>query len=302
MKLFISILALSISLSGLASTGETKSFTFDGSQDSVDLLLKGEKTHTEYKVEDVPSTCYREVMVGYQTICTGGGYGGGYGRRYPGPYTQHCFQRPIYRSVPYSCIRTVRTPFEVKDFDVDTKVTLNISAANAEGAKEKLTVSLLGDRLTLTMNGSKKFIGVLKTESVDEQMAGSVKIINAAYNVELVDVAGVTSALTMKGISAKSGLIRISADSRMQRSDISFTFKIVKKNALASDVTFIDRVLENHEFKLENNDIVVDPSELHASLYKGKWAITAKLSFNGKVLNHTELPALETSRTLILKK
>lgn len=297
MKLFISILALSISLSGLASTGETKSFTFDGSQNSADLLLKGEQTHTEYRVENIPSTCYQQVMVGYQTICTGGGYG----RRHPGPI-RHCFQRPIYRTMPYSCIRTVRTPFEVKDFDVDAKVTLNISAVVADGAKEKLTVSLNGDKLTLMMNGTKKFIGVLKAETIDGQMAGSVKIINASYDVELVDAAAVSSALTMKGISAKTGLIRINSDSRMQRDDISLSLKIVKKKALASDVTFIDRVLDKHEYKLEGNEIVIDPTDLHASLYKGKWAITAKLSFNGKVLNRTELPALEISRTLILKK
>ncbi len=319
MKLFFSVIALCVSLSGLASTGETKTFNYDGSQDSVDLLLKGEKTHTEYKVEDVPSTCYRQEIVGYSTICTGGGYygpgrgypGPGYPRPYPGPYypspyPQTCYQQPIYRQIPYSCIRTVRTPFEVKDFDVDTKVTLTIVKASSEASLEKFTVSLNGDQITLMMNGSKKFIGVVKNETIEPVMAGSVKIINATYNVELVEASVVVTAIKLTKISIKDGLLSVKAGPAAGRGDISVALNVVKKKALASDDTLLDRTLKQGEFTVRSEDAITSSVEVNMPalglpLKNGKFSITARLFFAGKVLNRIELPALESTRTLIYK-
>lgn len=311
MKMFIGVLALCFSLTGVASTGETKTFIYDGSQDSAELLLRGEKTHTEYKVEDVPSTCYRQEIVGYQTICSGGGYyGGGFPRRYPGPYYpgpyhRTCWQNPIYRQVAYSCIRTIRTPFEVKDFDVDTKVTLNVTKINAEASVEKFNVTLLGDQLTLMMNGSKKYIGVLKGENVQAQMAGSVKIINASYDIELVNAEDVAAATKLTSISMNRGLLSLKAGRLADRGDLALSLKIVKKKALADDVIVIDRELAKGEYEVLAEDAIasnisVDTKALGINL-NGKYSITAKIYFKGKVLNRTELPELEASRTLIYK-
>jgi hypothetical protein len=311
MKILVGLLALSFSLAGLASTGETKSFTFDGTQNTVELLLKGEKTHTEYKVEDVPWICYRNEVVGYQTVCTGGygpyprPYPYPYPRPYPAPYRQ-CYSQPIYRSVPYDCIRTVRTPFEVKDFDVDTKVTLNVANLSEVPASEKLSVTLLGDQLTLTMKGSKKLIGVLKTEAINPQMAGSVKIINAVYNVELVDAQAINDSLKLTKISMSRGVLSLKAGRIGDRGDLTLALNVVKKKALSSDVTLLDRALKVGEYAVEDDadvasNISIDMPALGLELNNGKYSITAKLSFNGRVLNRTELPELEVSRTLIYK-
>ena len=83
MKLVVGLLSLALSFSTLASSGESKSFTYDGSQDSVELILRGEKTHTEYRTETRTTTCYRTEIVGYRTICSGGGYPGPGPRPYP---------------------------------------------------------------------------------------------------------------------------------------------------------------------------------------------------------------------------
>lgn len=316
MKLLISVLALSFSLTSFASTGETKTFNYDGSQDSAELLLRGEKTHTEYKVEDIPSTCYRQEIIGYNTICNGGYYGPGYprpypgpyypGPYYPGPYSRQCYQTPIYRTIPYSCIRTVRTAFEVKDFDVDTKVILNVVNSSELAASEKFSVTLLGDKLTIMMNGSKKLIGVLKNEAIKAQMAGSVKVINVIYDVELVDAQAVASAARLTKISMSRGLLTLKAGRLADRGDLTLSLQIVNKKALAEDIVMLDRELTKSEYSAEAEDgsatnITVDTNVLGVQINGGKYSITARIFFKGKVLNRIELPELEASRTLIYK-
>jgi hypothetical protein len=300
----------------MASTGETKSFLYDGSQESVELLLRGEKTHTEYRVEDLPSTCYRNEVVGYHTVCTGGHYGPyprPYPHPYPGPhhpgphpYPRTCYREPIYRQIPYSCIRTVRTPYEVKDFDVDTKVVLNVVRNGEAVPAEKFTVTLRGDQLTLMMDGSKRYVGVVKNESIKEQMAGSVKVIDAVYNVELVDTQEVVAAIQLKRIAMNKGVVELKAGKFADRGDLGLSLTIVKKKALATDEILLDRILTAGEYDAQAEDAIatnidVNTQALGLNLKGGKFSITAKLFLKGKVLNRIQLPELEASRTLIYK-
>lgn len=57
------------SLSAFGSTGETRRANYDGSQENVELLLRGTKTHTEYRYEEVARTCYRRVFSHYERVC-----------------------------------------------------------------------------------------------------------------------------------------------------------------------------------------------------------------------------------------
>lgn len=314
MKIFLGVIALICALSAFASTGESRTFIYDGSLDSTELLLKGEKTHTEYRVEDVPSTCYRREVVGYTTVCRGGHYGP-YprpypypGPHYPGPYPypQGCYQSPIYREIPYSCVRTVRTPFEVKDFDVDARVNLTVTRNGEALPKEKFTVSLKGDVLTLLMSGSRRFVGVLKTEVVNERMAGSVKIIDANYAIDLVDAEELSAAIKLRRISMNRGVVNLSAGRMADRGDLTLALTVVKKKALGRDEVLLNRTLARGEFEAQPEDgvatnIDVDTTKLGLDLKNGKFSITARLFFAGKVLNRIELPALEATRTLIYK-
>ena len=72
MKMLTGLFALALSLGTFASTVDTKTFVYDGSINSVELLLRAEKTHTEYRVEHRQSTCYRQELAGYRTVCSGG--------------------------------------------------------------------------------------------------------------------------------------------------------------------------------------------------------------------------------------
>ncbi|MBY0451586.1 MAG: hypothetical protein K2P92_01040, partial [Bdellovibrionaceae bacterium] len=151
-------------LLALSDSGESKSFVFQG-QPSVSLVLRGEKTHTEYRTETYQTTCYRSEFSHYEQRCVNvpvtvcdlmteqlvpgpsnpkpGGPGGDPDRppRFPEPgpsepscrteYRQSCSQEAVYVDVPYSCTKTRQIPYEVKDADTLNRVVLNFGAVPA---------------------------------------------------------------------------------------------------------------------------------------------------------------------------
>jgi hypothetical protein len=306
MKMLLGLLALAISFSTLASSGESKSFTFDGTQNSIQLLLKGDKTHTEYRIESRHTTCFRTELVGYRQVCSGG-YGGPRGPRGPrGP--MNCYQQPVYRQVAYSCVEQVRIPFEVKDFDVEASVLLDVSklASATASPSERFVVTLNGDDLTLTAVGSKKFFIVLKKQDIRTRMNGSVKFIDGLYATELIEAAPVLNALKMTNISLEDEGLTVKMGPVATRENIAFSLNIVKKRALASDTVLLDRELSMDETVLTTSAdsaiAVFDITKLGVELSGGKFSLTAKayLKAAGPVLNASQYgDSLETSRTLI---
>jgi hypothetical protein len=304
MKMLIGVLALALSFSTIASSGETKTFTFDGSAPSVQLLLKGEKTHTEYRIEDHRTTCFRTEFAGYRTVCTGGGYGGPRGPRGP----RNCYQQPVYRQVAYSCIEQVRIPFEVKDFDVDANVMIDVSklASVMAVANEKFVVTLNGDELSLSVVGSKNYFVALKKQDIRASMTGSVKMVDALYAAELIEAAPILKALTMTKISLEDTGLTVMMGPVATRENIAFSLNIVKKRTLASDITLLDRELAMNETVLtttaEGATAVFDVTKLGVDLSGGKFGLTAKayLKASGPILNASQFgDSLEVSRTLI---
>lgn len=303
MKLFIGLLTLAISFSSVASSGETKTFVYDGSQNSIELILRGEKTRTEYRVEQRHSTCYRQQVVGYRTICTGGGYGPRpYPRPYPGP--RYCYRQPVYRSVAYPCMQTIRIPYEVKDYDVDARVLLDVEKISQEITPgETFKVSLSGDKLSLEVKGSKKFLINLKKEDVRENINGSVKYIDAFYAIELIEAAPIVLALKFDNISMSDGVLNLGSASAEGREYAGLSLKVVRSPVLGSDTVLFDRALTANESSVQSEGLTVDFSSLGISLTSGRYSITAKsfLKVNGRLLNKSQFPELEDSRTLIYK-
>jgi hypothetical protein len=318
MKMFVGLLSLALSFVSIASSGETKTFTYDGTQNSIELLLKGEKTHTEYRYEQRTTTCYRTDMVGYRTVCStnGGGYPGprpgpGYPGPRPGPRPggQNCYQQPIYRQVAYACTQTIQIPFEVKDYDVDARVIVDV--ANMTGVTtlgEKFVVTLQGDDLSITTVGSKKFFLVLSKQSNRGSMNGSVKFIDALYAVELVEAAPVLKALTMTNISIENSILSFIMGPVADRANIGFSLNVTHKKILASDVVLFDRELDASEviLKAGNAGTVADVNiqQLGVILNSGKYALTAKAFFKaaGSIMNESQFgDTLVASRTLLYK-
>jgi len=310
MKLFAGILTLALSFATLASSGESKTFTYDGSQNSVELILKGEKTHTEYRYEDRQSICYRTEIVGYRTICTGGGprpYPGPGPRPYPGP--RHCFREPIYRQVSYPCTQTVRVPFEVKDYDVDARVLIDVS--NLEGIAttgEQFTATLKGDALKLTAKGSKKFILVLKNQSVRENQVGAVKYMDALYAIDLVEAAPVLKTLKMTKITMKKPVLTFEFGPLAKTANFAYSLKVAKDKTIGSDEIIFNKELAANDLSISTSNTLssaqVDFDALGIKLSSGKFKITAKAEFRpeGEIMNYSQFnDSLDSSRTLSYK-
>jgi hypothetical protein len=298
MKLFIGLFAFAISLGTWGSSGETKTFVYDGSQSSIELLLKGEKTHTEYRIEDRESICYRTQIVGYRTVCTG--------PNRPGS----CYRQPIYRQMAYRCIQRVRVEFEVKDYDVEAKVLLDVKklAVITPSASEKFIVSLIGDDLKISVEGSKNYFISLSKEDITSHQTGAVKYIDALYATELIESAPILKALEMSKISLKDNALTVNMGPMNSRDNIAFSLKIVKKRALASDPVLFDRELTNNETMVTSSGngsmAVFDLNKLGVELTGGKFALTAKAYFknSAQVLNAEQFgDDLESSLTLIYK-
>jgi hypothetical protein len=308
MKLVVGLLSLALSFSTLASSGESKTFTYDGSQDSVELILRGEKTHTEYRTEVRTTTCFRTEIVGYRTICNGGGYPGPGPRPYPGG-GRNCWREPVYRQVAYPCQQTVQIPYEVKDFDVDARVMLDVSKISMEATPgESFTVSLLGDTLSLTARGSKKFFLVLNKQDIRSRMNGTMKFMDALYSVELIESVPVLKALKMTDISLANDVLTFGLGPVNNNPNIAFSLNIEKKKLFGSDEVLFDRELTATEIviKASNTGSAADVNidRLGVSLEDGKYSLTAKAFFKakGSLLNASQYgDDLEASKTLVYK-
>lgn len=317
MKLFIGLLSVAVSFSALASTVDTKTFAYDGSVNSVELLLKSEKTHTEYRVEQRQSTCYRQEVYGHRTVCTGGGYYGpgpgfpGPGRRpYPGPGpVRSCWTEPMYRTVPYSCIQTVNVPFEVKDYDVDARVIVDVTKLSSEATPgETFKVTLNGDNLSFDVAASRKFFVVKKQQAVRSSMNGSVKMIDGLLAAELIEAAPVLKAIKMTDISVENGVLNFDIGPVASMDNLGFSLKVVKVKTFGSDTTLLDRELLASEIEVKAasegaSTAGVNVSKLGVELAGGKFSLTAKTfaKFGGNLMNSSQFEELSASRTLIYK-
>jgi len=307
MKMLVGLLSIALSFAAIASSGETKTFTYDGTQNSIELLLKGDKTHTEYRYENRNTICYRTEIVGYRTVCSGGGYPGPGPRPGPRP-PQNCYSQPIYRNVSYPCVETVRIPYEVKDFDVDARVIVDVTNLTGVATSgEKFVVTLQGDDLSIQTVGSKKFFLMLKKQNVRANMNGSVKFIDGLYAVEMIESAPVLKALKMTNISMKNSVLSFGLGPVENRANVAFSLNILKKRIGSDDVLF-DRELDSSEVAINANSTGsaadVNVQKLGVSIESGKYSLTAKAFFkaDGALMNMTQFgDDLETSRTLIYK-
>src|SRR5690606_26074845 len=135
-------------------------------------------------------------------------YPGPRGPRYPGPGRGNCYSTPVYRQVAYSCTQTVRTPYQVKDYDVDARVIIDVTKVSPEATPgEVFKVTLNCDSLSFHVSCSKKFYVVKKLQDVRSNMRGNIKMIDAVLAAELVEVAPVLKALEVSNITMRDSVL-----------------------------------------------------------------------------------------------
>lgn len=199
MKKFL-VAGLGLALS-FASFATSTTFVYDGSTPTFNEVLNGEQSHTEYRSEVRQTTCFRQEIAGYRSVCNGGYYGGGYYGGYYGPRgygrgglyapgyygNGGCYTQPNYITVSYSCNEVVKVPFKVKDLDVVANITVNVTNDSDAKANEEITAKLESNgTVSFSAKGSKNFLIYLKAKKESLAVSGSVKTIEATYNVELV--------------------------------------------------------------------------------------------------------------------
>ncbi len=277
------------------ASSETKTFFFDGSQDSVQMALSAEETHTEYRYEQRQTICYRQV-VHYENIC------------HTNPQGQTtCRSVPRYVTVAYSCIQTVQIPYQVKDFDVIANVSLKVHNVSGLTPAETFKVKLEGDSISLYGVGSKKFFLIQKMNNVNMRINGSVKFIDADYSVELVEASPVIKALEVSDVSLKDSILSFKTGSIEVRSLIGFHLNVKKAPIFGSDTVLFDRELASSEIEIssqnESTTADVNIQKLGVELGSGRFTLTAKTFFKyqGTILNVNQFDRIEASKTLIFK-
>ena len=310
MKILIVFVSLVMSAFSVARTPDVKTFVYDGTQSSVELILRGEKTHTEYRYEDYPDTCSRTEMAGYRTVCTGGG---SMTQCHPGPHgpicrtvpgARYCHQEPMYRTVYYPCTRTRQISYEVKDYDVEARVIVDVTKLSQEATPgETIKVTLSGDDVSFSAVGSKKFLIVKKKQDLRSSMNGSVKLIDGLLAVELVEAAPILKAVKMSDIALNGSELNFTVGQAETRANIGFSLKVEHKKLFGSGTVLFDRELAQAEVVVSDTKASVDINKLGVELESGKYELTAKtfVKLGGKLLNEEQFDSLSASKTLIYK-
>ncbi len=293
MKLFSAFAVFLFALVSQASS-ETKTFYFDGTQDSVQLSLQAEETHTEYRYEQRRTICYR-TEVFYETVCTG----------HPRP---SCYTRPVTRTVAYACIQTIRIPYQVKDYDVEASVDLEIAALPGVLPGETFKVTLDGDRLSLTaMSSGRRNFVLLKKEEIASSISGSMKFLTASFRASVMDARPVLAALSISEIGIRNPVLNFNFGPIADREMLGFQLTVKKSPVVGGHTVLFDRELSATDISLMteggNTRAEVNVERLGVELINGRYSLTAKVFFKlqDSLLNRSQFERTEASRTLLFK-
>jgi hypothetical protein len=204
MKRFIAALALLGALSAYAEDSET--IEFDGTKYSIGVKLNDQEKHTLYQTVAVQSTCYKQELVGYQTVCHTQWQNECHWEYHPvcRPVTQcnnlpppqqvcwtqnvchneqqyvchqvpHqvCHQEPQYQTVAYPCTQYVEKPVgEEIDFNVKGDLTMNFNRIDEIPASvERFRGVLNGEKLIVSLQqDSKQYLLYLTQKTSNVQI------------------------------------------------------------------------------------------------------------------------------------
>jgi hypothetical protein len=304
MKSVILILSCFLSFSAFSQSLDTQTFIYDGSSNSKELFLRSEKMRTEYRTEERHSTCYRQKILRYKVSCSGYPGSAGQGRTGTG---QVCNTVPVYGTVPYACVETVNIPFEVKEYDVEAKVVIDVTKASSEiTADEKITAKLVGDKLSFEVIGSEKFLVFQKKQDIRSSFDGSVKSLNGVLSVELIEVSQVKKSLNQL---SKINLINDSLNFSLGQLDhISFSLKVSETKRLSKETILFDRKLTSSEIEVSRsseskNDVTINIKNLGLELREGKFKISleANVNSNDILMNVKQFEKLKKTKEITIK-
>jgi hypothetical protein len=306
MKLMTAILGLVMSTMLYAGQGETRQFSYDGSQNEFEFILRGAQTHTEYRVEQVPDTCYRTVFMGYRTVCNGGPYcpigrPGCY--NYPG---RTCHQQPVYRTEAYRCMRTVSIPYEVEDYKTEAKVQFSFNVADNISANERFIIKLEGENLTLAAQGSRRYVIVKNSEVIESTLSGDLKSIDAKYEIQLVEAAPLMRAISMSRAHVNGQALEFDLGAGAENYAINHKLIVDKAPRVGRDTRLLEKMLMANDMTMTSSTNAtlysVDLNAQGVTLESGRYRISIEASYasDGVILNQEQFSEGLTSKKTIL--
>ncbi len=321
------LLVVTSLVSAFAEISIAKVIQIDGLQSNYRFEEKSAVYRTEYRLETIDTTCTRQVVDGYNQECDWEGgettcrtVGGGQSCGLT-PSGQQCFDLPsheecstepsrhVCRNVPqyrdedYACTRTVKVPYQVKEYDVTHEVLINVARhPNLSSATaEVINFAVNGATLNMSsVSSSGRFLisAIPKTSEIVN--SGALKKFQSVVEVKLIDKASALSIYKtpaselsgdIRGVQMSVGPI---LDPRLVRVEL-----VLKQNKLFKDKTIIERALVDGEFTITNNLdtglIQIDFAKLNVmdQIQGKKVTIEVKVQTQfdlNSVINREELP------------
>lgn len=331
------ILAALTALS-LTVTAQTQHITLDGNQNQLQAQLNGAVTRTEYRTEYRETTCSREVHDGYDQVCrwepgetvchtVGGGQSCGltptgrvchdlpsHRECHTEPSRNVCHSEPRYRTEYYSCTKSVSVPYQVKLYDVQNNVVVNVanSANLPAGLQEVLALSLSSEAVSLSAARTTGKVLISATQSSQElSNNGQLKVINTIININMIDRLAAVGPF-IGGISEITGdinTLQVTTGPITDLSAIKIELIAKRDRFLASDKVVIQKVLTADDMELvtegQRTLVKINFNKLGGPAHlKGKNAkIELNISTNVSVqnlVNKQDMPS-ETAVTKKLK-
>lgn len=301
MNKFLLFLLLSVVSSfALADSTDIRNFLFDGSADYQEVNLSTEKTRTEYRTVQVPSTCYRTV---YRRVCS--------------PAPRNCRQvcrngncrrvcsggggtvcRTVPSTQPFPCMRTETRAYQVHDYYVETTARFEFNNTDvANDAAENFTMKMIGEVASLSVNSSKNYIIVLDKQQRAEQRQAGVKYVDITYKINFVPTAQLNEVLGngIQKVKLKDGVLNFHLGAGFNFDNFIQNIKIYQNRRVGSDILLLDRVLTASEANVQSTSaasiLSVNLKNLGISLpSKMRVILDTKYKVDeNKVLNRGEL-------------
>ncbi len=345
-KLMSSFLILSLPFTTIADVADLYSVIVQNNETVENFVLSSETVRTEYRTEVVQSTCYREEIVGYETVCdyhrpynqfdlsnilvssavagvtprqerparpprepgNPGREPGDSGKpprpprppepptprppsprppeprpptprppeprppqprpprppeprpprppepRPPQPRPPVCYQKPIYRTVAYSCMQTVTVPYQVRN-PTRASVVVNMTAAPATRPQTSncgINFAFRGVKLD-AYNTCSEYIAIANKLSVGEGSSDS----QHKYSIALFDGVSLLAPLAggLTEMRLENGRYLLARVGNLNLSgNFSLRLRVERKRLVGNDSDLINRPLRLGEYTYEDFD------------------------------------------------
>lgn len=254
--LLILVLGLTSSL-GHSDTVAVENFLYDGSSNIQEITLNTQKTKTEYRDIPVPATCYRteprQVCQQNPPRCTTVCNRFGECRNTCVPGGVSCHIIPV--RVPYACTRIERRPFQVHDYDVETRVQFQFNASElSDYVNENFSIRVQGESEKLSVVGSKNYFLLLEHQSKKASMSANIKYIDLIYKIKVVPATQAKSVLEngIHNVNLSRGILSFNLGAGFDIRNFSQQIRIYQNRRLGRDPLLLDKYLGDQELNIQS--------------------------------------------------